>query len=189
MHITDVLFPRGLQRVLAPIMLNPDREFRHNELVARAGSGRGGGQNAVRSLLEAGIASARRSGNQLLVSANRTHPLFEELRSICLKSFGVADRIREMLAPWSGSVDLAFIFGSVVKGTDRMDSDIDLIVVGEIDLLALHDQIGRTEADLGRPIHLNVYDRGEWEALRQDPVMASIVSGPKVIVIGDDPAT
>jgi predicted nucleotidyltransferase len=188
MRAADVLFPRGIQRVLAPIMLNPEREFRHNELVAMAGPGRGSGQNAVRAVLEAGIASSRRSGNQLLVSANRSHPIFGELRSICLKSFGVADRLREALSPWAGEVDLAFLFGSIVKGTDRADSDIDLIVVGSPDLMALHGAIDRAEADLGRPVHFSVYGRDEWGSLEKEPVMASIISGAKVMVVGNDPA-
>lgn len=188
MNAADGLFPQGLQRVMAPVMLNPEQEFRHNELVKRAGPGRGAGQNAIRTMLRSRIALSRRLGNQLLISANKSHPLFPELRAICLKSFGVADRVSGALAPWSGEIEQAFLFGSVVKGTDRADSDLDLIVVGDIDLFALHAAIGPVEQELGRPVHVSAYGRDEWEAIRQEPVMASIVNGPKIMLVGNDPA-
>ena len=188
MGVADILFPRGVQRVLASVLLEPETEFRHTELVARAGSGRGGGQNAIRSLLESGIAMSRRSGNQVLVSANRNHPLFGELRSICLKTFGIADLTRAALQPWSDRIELAFVLGEAAGGVGSAGGPLRLIVVGRPDVLTIRSALGALEGSLGRTVDLNVYDSLEWQTLKEGPWMAGALAGPKTMVKGDDPA-
>jgi predicted nucleotidyltransferase len=188
MHTADFLFPRSTQRILAAVLLNPEREFIQTELVEAAGAGRGRGLALVRSMVEAGLAKTRRLGRQVLVSANRDHPVYPELRAFCVKSFGVADVIKEKLAPWADRIRFAFVFGSMAKGTDRPDSDIDLIVVGDVDLLTLAVAIEAVETSLGRSVHLLSYSTEEWDQTAAEPVMKSIAEGPKVMVFGNDPA-
>ena len=60
--------------------------------------------------------------------ANAGSPVFEELRALALKTFGLTDVLRTALAPVSQSIRAAFVYGSIAKGQDTAASDIDLMV-------------------------------------------------------------
>jgi predicted nucleotidyltransferase len=51
------------------------------------------------------------------------------LRAVVLKTFGIADPLRDALKPLRDLIELALVYGSVAKGDDRGGSDIDLLVV------------------------------------------------------------
>lgn len=187
MATLDFMMSDRLQRVLAAVLLDPERELILSDLIRRAGSGRGATQVLVDNLLKAGVVTDRRRGNHRLIRANEKHPLYPELRSMAVKTFGMADVIRRSLLRLGDGVELAFIFGSFAKGTDRPGSDIDLMVIGSVDLFAVTEALGEAERDLGRPIHPNVYGTDEWDRLRRDKVVARILDGPKIMVVGNEP--
>ncbi|MFO7947883.1 MAG: nucleotidyltransferase domain-containing protein, partial [Armatimonadota bacterium] len=58
----------------------------------------------------------------------------------------VADRIREALAPLEEKIDVAVIFGSWARGNQQPDSDIDLLMIGDVPL----QEISKALQDVGR---------------------------------------
>ncbi len=188
MSLADFLIAPRQQRLLAALLLHPERSYSYNELIKIGGAGRGVNQNALRRLLASGAAIGQRVGNQLRIRANPRFPLYAELRAICIKSFGVLERIRAALEPLAERIDFAFLFGSIVTATDRADSDIDLLVVGPIGLLELNSALEQAEEDLGRRIHVSLYGPQEWEGKSADRVVQRILSTPRLMVIGNDPA-
>lgn len=79
------------------------------------GGGSGDVQRELARLEASGLISVVRIGNQKHKQANRQSPIFEELRGIVIKTFGVADVLRVALAPLAGHAHTAFIYGSVAK--------------------------------------------------------------------------
>ncbi len=183
MSMVDWLIAPRLQRLLAALMLHPGRDYRFNELIAIAAVGRRGGQMAITDMVDAGIISDRRQGNQRLFRANPDHPLYPELRSICVKTFGISDKVRLLMERFP-DIETAFLFGSVAKGSDHADSDVDVIAIGTVaDPIAWSDEIYALETALGRALHISLYGPEEWEKLvATDPVIQSILSGPKIMV-------
>ena len=59
------------------------------------------------------------------------NPIYKELVGIVKKTFGVVDEIREALNVFDDNIELAFIYGSIAKGTESESSDIDLMLVGK----------------------------------------------------------
>ena len=190
MSMLDFLIPERLQRVLAAVLLSPDRSYSVSELIAIADVGQGMGHRTVRALEEAGVIKGQRVGNQRRLQANQDHPLFAELRALAMKSFGLVDRIREKMKPFKDRIDLAFVFGSVAVMRDRPDSDIDLLVVGRLPTFELYQAASELEKEFGREVHLVVYDPDEWLLLlATDPVIKKIAAGPKLWVVGEDAAS
>jgi predicted nucleotidyltransferase len=179
--------PQGMQRVLGRLMLHPEQSYSLSDLIRAAGGGRGGTQKVVERLRLAGIVTDRRAGNQRLFKVNTAHPLYPELRSMSMKTFGLADRLQEALQPLADQIERAFVFGSMASGTDRATSDIDLLVVGDADFFEISPLLSEAEKDLGRPIHLNLVDPEQWAYWQQNSVGGGIASGPKIMVIGDEP--
>jgi len=150
-----------------------------------AGPGRGATQRLIDGLVDAGVILKEPRGNQSSIRVNIQHPLYPELRSIVMKSFGLAEVIKEAFEPIAHLVRTAFIFGSVAQDTDRPDSDIDLMVVGDVDIFELNVIVEKAENALGRQIHLNAYNPDEWLSLSEDPVIKAIEEGDRITVICD----
>jgi len=187
----DFLFTPTMQRVLAAVLTQPDRSFTLQELLRRAAGGRGSTQQQIDRLVQAGVLMDEpRRGRQRSIRANTDYFLYPELRSIALKTFGLAEPVREALQPYVDRIEEAFIFGSVVKGTDTGRSDVDVMVVGKVPQLELFDVASRLQQQLGRVVQFNVYEPAEWRDLtHHDPVVSQIVNGPKLQVFPDAKTT
>ena len=185
MSAADFLFTPSMQRVLALVFVDPQQSFTLNGLLARAGGGHGGGQRQIEQLLVAGVLEeGPRRSRQRSIKVNTSFFLYPELRGIVLKSFGLAEPLRAALRPFESRIDQAFVFGSVAKGTDTHNSDIDLIVVGDAPLMAMTDALLEAGTFLGRPVHLNLYGADEWAELRRaDPVLSQISEASKIGIL------
>ncbi len=185
MSSVDFLFTPTVQRVLGTTLAHPDRSFTLQELLRRAASGRGSAQQQIDRLVQAGVlVEEPRRGRQRSIRANTEFFLYPELRSIALKTFGLIEPIRDALKEYAGQIDEAFIFGSVVKGTDTGNSDIDVVVVGSVPQLELFDVASRLQQNLARVVQFNVYEPEEWgDLVKNDPVVSQIVNGPRLQVL------
>lgn len=182
MSSADFLFTPTVQRVLRATLAQPGRSFYMRELVALADGGKGNTQRQIEKLIDAGVLREEdRRGRQRSIRANTEFFLYPELCSIARKSFALSEPLVKALEPFSADIDEAFVFGSVAKGADRARSDIDLAVIGCVSLARLSEAMLAVEQELGRPVHLNVYEPDEWqELLANDSVIAQIANGSKL---------
>ena len=184
MSLADIILTPRQQKMLAPLLLNPGQSYRLSELLALSGAGRGASQRHIDNFVEAGLLQEERRGNQRCLQINQDFPLYEDLRSICLKSFGLSEGLKEVLEPLANQITEAFIFGSVASNTDSADSDIDLMVIGSVPLIPLMDVIAPFEKILGRSIHVNLHDEATWqELLAGDPVIQQIINSPTIRIL------
>jgi predicted nucleotidyltransferase len=185
MSSADFLLSERQQNVLRALILHGERELSVSDLMRVAGPGNGATQRILDTFREAGIVTRRARGNQRLFSVNKKHPIYPELRSICLKTFGLADVISNELAKFAPNIETAFVFGSIAKGDERADSDVDLMVVGEVDYFELGEAIENMKGALGRDIHLNLHTPAEWNDMQSDRVIRAINSEPRIMVAGE----
>ena len=187
LSLLDVLFARTRQRVLAILFTRPDRSFYVNEIIAMAGAGRGAVLRELDRLSRSRLVVVTRAGNQKRFQANADSPIFDELCGILKKTAGLIPPIREALDSVSEQIDFAFVFGSVAKGEDTADSDIDLMVVSdELQIGEIQRYLYRTEHRLGRRIGLMARKRTEFaqESKAEDSFISQIMSGPILFVLG-----
>jgi len=187
--VADALFAKAQQRVLGVLFGNPGRSFYANEVIGLAHSGTGAVQRELARLEAAGLVTAVRIGKQKHYQANPASPVFQELRTLVLKTSGLADVLREALAPVSGRIRAAFVYGSIAKGEDTAASDVDLMVVS--DSLTYADLFGALEeasAQLGRKVAPTIYSSKELaKRVRQDNAFVTrVLEQPKLWLIGSE---
>lgn len=185
----DALFAGVQQRVLGALFGDPERSFYGNELLRLTGSGKGALQRELDRLVKAGLVTVRPVGNQKHYQANAEAPIFEELRGIAVKTFGVGDVLRGALLPLAKKIRAAFIYGSVAKRADTTRSDIDLLVVS--DSLGYQDlmrALQTPERRLGRKISPTLYSAAELAKKRsaRNAFVLGILGQPKIFLIGSD---
>lgn len=187
LSLLDVLFRRTRQRVLAILFTRPERSFYVNEIIAKADAGRGAVLRELDRLGRSRLVVVTHRGNQKRFQANPDSPIFDELCGLLNKTAGLIPPIREALDPVKEQIAFAFLFGSVAKGEDTADSDIDLMVVSdELKLGQVQRYLYRTEHRLGRRIGLTVRRRVEFEqeSRMPDSFLAQVLTSPLLFVLG-----
>src|SRR5438309_10884092 len=89
--LADALFTKTQQRVMRVFFGQPERSFYASELIRNAGTGSGAAQRELAKLEGSWLIVARRIGHQKHYQANAASPLFPELRTIVLKTGGLAE--------------------------------------------------------------------------------------------------
>lgn len=167
----------------------PARSFFATELIELTGSGSGAVQRELKRLTSSGLVTVTRIGNQKHYQANPNSPVFEELRRLVLKTVALAEPIRQTLAPLAGRVDLALLYGSVVKGTDTAQSDIDILIVDEgVTLEDVYSALAPVEADLERKISPTLYTPQEFSDRKasNNAFLTRVISGEHLVLIGSE---
>jgi predicted nucleotidyltransferase len=185
----DALFSGLQRRVLGLLFGQPDRSFFGNELQRLTNAGRGALQRELEKLVSAELVTVTPIGNQKHYQANPSSPIFAELRGIVLKSVGMADVLRAALADVAGRIRVAFVYGSVAKGTDTALSDIDLMVVAEnLGYTDLFEGLAVADAKLGRKVNPTLYTPEELAAKigSENNFVLRVLEQPKIFVIGGE---
>jgi len=193
--LSDALFSKVQCRVLGLLFGNPDRSFYANELFRLAGSGTGAGVRELTKLSASGLVTVNKIGNQKHYQANREAPIFEELRGIVLKTFGMADVLRQGLLPMADKISVAFIYGSIAKASDTAKSDIDVMVIGDnIDYPGVYSALMPAEVPLGRKVSPAIYSKEDVvrKLKERNTFLTRIMAQPKIFLVGSEhdlPAT
>lgn len=186
--LASVLLPGYRRRVLGVLLLQPDTALHGREIARRTGLPAGTMTRELNRLAEVGLLNREKRGNQILYSANRASPVFEELAGILRKTSGLADVIAEAVAPLADRITVALIFGSIARGTEKPGSDVDLLVLGSVDFKAIVEALYPAQEQLRRDINPKVFSLREWKMKHRakNPFVADVMSKPKIFVIGGE---
>jgi predicted nucleotidyltransferase len=185
--IGDALFTKTQQRVLGLLYGTPDKSFYTNEIMRWADMGRGTIRRELDRLVSAGILSVTPEGNQNHYQAKQDNPVYTELLGIVRKTFGVVDVIKQALKPLNARIDLAFIYGSIAKGTDARTSDIDLMLIGEgLNYGDVIDVLMPLEESLQRSVNPTVFTSAEFASRldQNSSFLVRVMEQPKLVVKG-----
>ena len=176
-------------RILAWLLLGPDREQAIATLAPIAGVAQPNTLREVNRLLDAGLLRERRAGNTRLVAANLDSPYFLPLVQILGRSYGPAQAVPEELRQVSG-IDRALIVGSwaarFLGEPGAPPRDVDVVVVGQPDRRALRRANARLEERLGVPVQIITMAPEEWDE-QGSTFVRDVRSKPHLEVLsGDD---
>lgn len=132
--------------------------------------------------------SSVRIRRQIHYRANPACPIYEELRGILRKTFGVADVLRGVLEPVMEQIDTAFIYGSIARGEERLASDIDVMIIGKLKFSDAVLALSPAEEILRREVNPHVYPIRELKKKLADkePYLLRVMQGPKIYLMGDE---
>jgi predicted nucleotidyltransferase len=180
------LMPAARVKVLAFLLLNASESFHLREIARRCGVPLRSVQRELEVLEGIELVERDRRGRQVFVKVRTTHPLYQDLHSLLVKTEGLAIPLCQELER-IGGVEAAAVYGSVASGTDTGLSDVDLLVVGMPDEVELHDAISSLEEKLGRPVNYTLITHKEFRTRvkQHDPFLDRILAGNLIPLIGD----
>lgn len=118
--------------------------------------------------------------------ANQQCPVFPELAGLLRQTTGAAERLTNALAPLQPT--LALIFGSVASGTETANSDVDLLVIGDLGFADVVRATHPAQAELVRDINPVVCSAQEFKLRvdQQDPFDHELLVKPKMFLTGTE---
>ena len=173
--------------ILSTFLMNPEKERYVREVARITGEDYKNVSRELRNLEEIGLLSSRNEGNLKFFGINKEFVIYEELKSIFMKTRGAVGVLTEAVSG-RRDIDYAFIYGSFATGTERAESDIDVIVIGEISLEGVLALLRRPEEILSREINVSLYDLQEIKkrVKNHDPFIMEVLRGSKIMLTGDE---
>jgi uncharacterized protein len=104
-----------------------------------------------------------------------------------LKTAGLVDVLRAALRPVRREIFCAFVYGSIARGEELAESDIDLLIIGDTSRFELAKPIQQAARQLARPINPTLYKPAEFatKAAADDHFVRAVLQKEKLFVIGD----
>jgi len=191
MDMSNALFgSKAKAALLSKLYSKPNETYHLRELVRSVGMGSGVVQREVEILTGAGFITKTTKGNRTFYQADSRSPLFEDVQSIVSKQVleSAPVVIRRALRTLKPRINAAFVYGSVARREGRPESDIDLMIVGDMTFEDIARSLTVAENRLHREINTTIYSASEFERKVKDGnhFLNTVVNGKKLFLIGED---
>jgi predicted nucleotidyltransferase len=135
-------------------------------------------------MLDAGIIEREAIGRQGIYRAATASPLFSALHELVEKSLGVEANLKELLSQTPG-IEGAAIFGSWARGRIDAESDIDLLVIGDIDYGSLLEKLTPLQRKADREINVVWMSPEEFHGRDRTVFIREVLAGPLRVLTGE----
>ena len=153
-------------KLLLKFFLNPKTKGYLRQLSSEFNESTNGIRIELNKLEQAKLLLAKFEGRNKIYRANSTHPLFEDLRNIVLKSTGI-DKVISDIIQKVGKITSAFIRGDYAIGKDS--GLIDLVIVGnELNKNEIERVRKKTEILIERKISILLLTEDEYRNLKSN---------------------
>jgi len=150
-------------KLLVRLFFNPEARSYLRELANEFKVSTNSVREELNQLTETKFLKSEKDGRQVYYTANKTHPLFPELKSMVNKVMGL-DQVIDGIVNRLGDLELAYILDDYAEGKDT--GILDLLLVGNINEYHLNDLSRKTERYIKRKIRSLVLARDEYEELK-----------------------
>lgn len=187
-RLIDAILPQGRTAVLAVLADVGDEGLHLREIARRTDLNSKTVMRELHTLRDAGILHSRQVGRQIVYRLSPDCPIYEEIRSILRKTVGIAGTLRTALAPLAPRIERAYVYGSHARGEERPDSDLDLMVVGEVTLRELSSPLREAGRALHRTVSPTLYTPEAYarELEAADSFVARVHGGRRLDLIGGE---
>lgn len=150
-------------KLLVRLFFNPKARSYLRELANEFNVSTNSVREELNQLTKTKFLKSEKDGRQVYYKANKSHPLFPELRSMVNKVMGL-DQVIDSIVTRLGDLELAFLLDDYAEGKDT--GIMDLLLVGNIDEYHLNDLSRKTERYIKRKIRSLVLTRDEYNELK-----------------------
>jgi predicted nucleotidyltransferase/predicted transcriptional regulator with HTH domain len=181
------LFSTTRAELLSLFFNNTESKFYLREIARHIGKDAAGIKRELDSLVKLGLVAREKRGVQKYYYADKNSPIFTELKGLIFKTTGVQGAIKATLSRLKG-VQAAFLYGSYARGQEKEDSNINLMVIGQVNITELNDMVMALEEKLQREVDYLVFDEQEFRKRKEakDPFLRDVLRGKKIFLTGKE---
>lgn len=186
--LTDLFVSRVRVKLVKIFLSQPQEIFYVRELVRLSGEEINAVRRELFRLESRGLVKKEPRANRLYYSFVKTYPFYQDLLSLVAKTTGLGAEIIKRKHQL-GKIKFAMLSGRYVRFMPRKsEEDIDLLLVGQVNLPALNQLVRQAESTREKEINYAPMtpDEFAFRKSRRDPFLLRILMGGRVMLIGDE---
>lgn len=172
--------------ILNFLFLNQTRRYYLNELAYHAGVSASTVSRELEKIQPLDIVTKTKESHIVFYKINRNCIIYEELKRIFLK-FELTD---EIISKELENFDIkyALIYGSFARGIETETSDMDLLIIGDVERALLLRSISKLENKIGREINFILWNEKEFERKKEKKIslLKEIKENEIIMIKGDE---
>lgn len=184
--LSDLITSKTRVKILSLFLKDVEAMYHVREIVRRVDEE----INAVRRELilldKKGLLNKEKRGNRVYYFFDKNYPFLNDLIRINVKETGLGhDLIKNRVK--LGNIKYAMISGKFARSQSTKD-EVDMLIVGLVVLPELQLLVKKEEESRGQEINYTVMTEEEFNfrKSRRDPFIFSIISGSRIMLIGDE---
>lgn len=188
MPLLSQFFPnQTLMDVFLYFVLNPKEDMYLAHIVESTGKALIQVQRTVKRLVDCGLVLKTTRHNKTYYKADTKHIAYDELRQLAIQAKIFSAPFETDLEQLRNKVDFAFVYGSVAKGSNTQESDIDLFFVGTLNHDDIRSFIFKLGRELVQEVNVIILSPSKLEKLitDKDPFILNTMQSPKIWLFGD----
>ncbi|MBP9719456.1 MAG: hypothetical protein KBD46_03220 [Candidatus Levybacteria bacterium] len=185
--LADLITSKSRVTLLTVFLSNPQEMYHVRELVRRTDDEINAVRRELSYLEKNGILDREPRANRVYYSLSKDYPYYFDLLNVGVKIIGLGVDIvknRNKL----GKIKFAMFSGRFARRLPKQTESVDLLLVGTVVLPELALIIKNEEKRIGNEINYTIMSEEEFafRKKRTDPFIISILSGSRVMLIGDE---
>ena len=133
MKLLDLITSEARVRILHELFSETNKHLYVRELTRRVGTEINAVRRELKRLTQAGLIRKERRGNRLYYLIRKDYIFYDDLVSIIAKETGIGKEIIDNQSSL-GKIKLALLSKEYVEGREPQENQLDLIVVGSLNL-------------------------------------------------------
>ena len=185
--LNKILVSEVRVNILKLLLLNPNRAFHIRAIVRQVGAEINAVRRELDNLFEINLVNRRQSSNKIFYQIETSHPFFSDLLSLVAKEEGVGAAIVKN-EKRIGMVDYAVLSLAFLRGRKSTALDVDLFIVGDVDLEVIKNVVKEEESKMNKEINYSVMTMEEFMSRKRtnDPFIYRVMTQSRTMLIGDD---
>ncbi len=184
---SDLITSKSRVKLLNVFLSSPADMIHVRELVRRTKDEINAVRRELSFLEKKGILIREPRANRVYYSLSKSYPFYYDLLRIGSKNIGLgADIIKNKVK--LGRIKYAMFSGRFLRKMKEQPDEVDLLIVGNVVLPELALLVREEEKRLNTEINYTVMTEDEFDfrKKKRDPFIVSILSGSRVMLIGDE---
>jgi DNA-binding transcriptional ArsR family regulator len=183
----DLITSKARIKLLNVFLASPQEMYHVRELVRRTGDEINAVRRELMFLEKKGILEKEPRANRVYYSLSKSYPFYFDLLRLGAKTIGLGAEILKNRVKL-GKIKYAMFSGRFTRRMKEAADEIDLLIVGTVVLPELALLVREEEKKLNKEINYTVMTEDEFTFRRKkrDPFILSVLSGSRVMLIGDE---
>jgi len=182
--LEKILKSKAETKVLGVVLFSDGLHLR--EIARRAGVSPYEAKRELDNLLGIGVLEKKPIGGQVHFYLKSACPFITELKGLYMKTDGIFAIIKKHL--FKLGLKYAVVYGSTAKGEFQEKSDVDLLLIGDVDEFELDAIMLKIQKETGREVNYILWKESELrkKIKEKGAFINSVIKNPKIMIIGDE---
>jgi len=185
--LKDLFISEVRVKILKVLLTDPETPMHVRGITRKVGTEINAVRRELSRLEGTGLLKRFPKGNRVYFEVDVNFPYYSDLLSMISKEEGLGAAIIKNRSEL-GKMKFAFLSQAYMRGRSATAKDVDLVIVGAVDMRLLSEIVKGIEEKRGSEINYTVMGEDEFDfrKKRKDPFLVTLLTMPKIVLIGDE---